>query len=87
MRTILSSPSIIGGVAKRTKATDCKSVIRGFESHRRLFSPVRSGLLSEQNTPIIPPNFDSLRFSNGRYLTSLKKHSQETNTSRSIVPK
>ncbi len=27
-----------GGVAKRTKATDCKSVIRGFESRRRLHS-------------------------------------------------
>ena len=26
-----------GGIAKRTKATDCKSVIRGFESHCRLF--------------------------------------------------
>ena len=26
-----------GGVAKRPKATVCKTVIRGFESHRRLF--------------------------------------------------
>ncbi len=25
-----------GGIAKWTKATDCKSVIRGFESHCRL---------------------------------------------------
>ncbi len=27
-----------GGIAKRTKATDCKSVIRGFESHCRLLT-------------------------------------------------
>lgn len=26
----------VGGIAKRPKATDCKSVIRGFESHCRL---------------------------------------------------
>jgi hypothetical protein len=28
-----------GGVPKWTKGTDCKSVIHGFESHRRLFPP------------------------------------------------
>ncbi len=29
-----------GGVPKWTKGADCKSVIRGFESHRRLLSEV-----------------------------------------------
>ena len=27
----------LGGVPKWTKGADCKSAIRGFESHRRLF--------------------------------------------------
>jgi hypothetical protein len=32
----ISNLSEIGGVAKWSKATVCKTVIRGFESHRRL---------------------------------------------------
>lgn len=36
----------VGGVPKWTKGTDCKSVIRGFESHRRLieFTPREVGI-------------------------------------------
>ena len=33
----------VGGVPKWTKGTDCKSVIRGFESHRRLWRKARAG--------------------------------------------
>ncbi len=41
-----------GGVAKRTKATVCKTVIRGFESRRRLFiQAMKNILLKARSSP------------------------------------
>ncbi len=43
---IVSCKGLSGGVAKRSKATVCKTVIRRFESARRLlFFPVNAGQL------------------------------------------